>query len=182
MLPENLAYFTVVRTGRSVSLEWQTVNEQNAKGFTLLRKTGGEWETLGFTETRALAGNSSAKLSYAYTDANAFKGITQYRVVQVTADGKQRRSEIRAVKGESQTGNLLLYPNPCTDGRINLLFDDASLKDIVVIDVSGRAVKRLAGIATTTVAIETLPPGFYSVCVIDCAAKETTVLKAAVGR
>lgn len=180
MLPENLAYFTAARTGKSVSLEWQTVNEQNAKGFTLQRKTGDEWETLGFTETKSLGGNSSAKVSYGYTDLNSFKGISQYRVVQVTNDGKQRRSEIRAVKGESQTVNVLLYPNPCTGGRINLLFDNGSLKDILVADAWGRAVKQLAGMATTTVVIENLPPGFYNVCVISRATKETTVLKAVV--
>lgn len=180
LLPENLAYFTAVRSGKTISLEWQTINEQNAKGFAVQRQTAGEWETLAFAVTKALNGNSSAKIAYAYTDANSFKGITQYRIVQVTNDGKQRRSEIRAVKGESQTGNVLLYPNPCTDGRLNLLFDDSSPKDVWITDASGRTVKQLAGMTTTTVVVENLPPGFYTVCVIDRATKETAVLKAVV--
>lgn len=180
LLPENLAYFTAIRAGKSVSLEWQTVTEQNAKGFTVQRKTDGEWETLAFVPTKALDGNSSEKVAYVYTDANSFKGITQYRIVQVTADGKQRRSEIRAVRGESQTGDVLLYPNPCTDGRINLQFAGSSPKDVLITDASGRAVKRLAGIAATTVVIENLRPGFYSVCVVDRTTAERFVLKAVV--
>lgn len=180
LLPENLGYFTALRTGKSVSLEWQTVNEQNSKGFTVQRKTSGDWETLGFAPTRSLNGNSSVKVSYTYSDANAFKGITQYRVTEVTADGKQRRSEIRAVKGESQTGKALLYPNPGTGGRISLVFDDAAAKDILVVDATGRVAKQLDDVTNTTVAIENLVPGFYTIHTVDRATNEVLCIKALV--
>ena len=54
LLPENLAYFTAARTGKIVSLEWQTVNEQHSKGFTVQRKTNGDWEAIAFVETKGL--------------------------------------------------------------------------------------------------------------------------------
>ncbi len=182
LLPENLAYFTANRTGKTVSLDWQTLNEQSSKGFTVQRKTNGDWETIGFAPTKAIDGNSSVKVSYAYGDANTFKGITQYRVTEVTADGKQRRSEIRAVKGENQAAKVMLYPNPCFDGRISLVLDNSSAKDIVVVDVSGRLVKQFNSTTSNTVCIENLQPGFYSVCVVDRATRETIVLKAVVER
>lgn len=182
LLPENLGYFTATRTGKTVTLEWQTVNEQHSKGFTVQRKTSGDWETLGFAPTRSLDGNSSVKVSYAYSDANSFKGITQYRVTEVTADGKQRRSEIRAVKGESQTDKVMLYPNPGTGGRINLVFDDVSAKEILVADAAGRVVKQPGVITGTTVVIENLSPGLYTIRIVDRTTNAVFCIRALVAK
>ena len=181
LLPENLAYFTAARNGKAISLAWQTVNEQHSKGFKVQRRTTGDWETIGFISTRSVDGNSSVKVSYDYADANPFRGVTQYRVIETTADGKERRSEIRAVKGESQANKAVLYPNPSVNGRLNLAFENTLVKDVLITDQSGRLMKQLAGV-TTAIVIENLLPGYYSINIINRGNNESQVLKAVVTR
>lgn len=170
LLPENLAFFKASRDGGAVVLEWQTVNEQNSRGFAVQRKTAGGWEQVAFLQSNS-GGNSSARVSYAYMEINNFRGVTQYRVAEVTNEGKHRWSEIKAVKAEAQTGRLLLFPNPTTDGRINLLFEKSAARSIRINNVTGQVVKEYKS-ADASLLIENLQPGFYTILITDCATGE----------
>lgn len=172
LLPENLAYFTADRIKGSVILQWQTVNEQNSKGFNVQRKTAGGWETVAFVPSNAPNGSSSAKVSYQYTDGNPFKGVSQYQVVETTNDNKKKASEVKAVKGESQSGRITVFPNPCTNGRISLLFDNKSARDVTVADAAARTIKQISGTTESTLTVENLSPGFYFICIIDRTSRE----------
>jgi hypothetical protein len=175
-LPVALSGFTASRNKNMVNLKWQTLSEQNSAGFNVQRNTGGRWVTIGFLPSKS-GGNSSTTHSYELADANSFNGISQYQLVEVSTDGKQRLSEIKVVKGETQSNKVTVYPNPGTDGKVNLVFENSSARDITINDMTGRVVKRFTGITNNTIVVENLPSGFYSAQVVDRSTNEIVTEK-----
>jgi hypothetical protein len=167
-LPVSFTSFTAQRSNSStVKLSWQTATEVNNRGFAVERNTNGTWEQIAFIASQASAGNSSSLLNYSYIDANSTKGISQYRIKQVDLDNKSSYTEIRAVRGIDQPGKIIVYPNPSSDGKVNIVFEDASaIRDVSLIDMSGRTVKQWNGVSNNNLQIDNLVPGFYSLRVV----------------
>lgn len=183
-LPVNLKTFTAARTRSNVTLVWETVTEENNYGFHIQRRIGlGSWVTVGFVPTQAVNGNSFSSLRYEYTENNPTKGITQYRLRQVDIDQKFTYSSIRAVRGEAQKGKTIIYPNPTNDGRVNVVFEDANvIRNIQLMDMSGRMLKQWRNISNNTIEIDNLTPGFYSVRIENTDTGEQTVEKIVVNK
>jgi hypothetical protein len=57
-------------------------------------------------------------------DNNSANAVTQYRLRAVDFDGSSKFSEIRSVRGEGQANRIILYPNPSTDGKVKVVFED----------------------------------------------------------
>ena len=167
-LPVSFSSFTAQRnSATTVKLFWQTATEVNNRGFAVERNTNGTWEQIAFISSQALGGNSSSLLNYSYIDANSAKGISQYRVKQIDLDNKSSYTEIRAVRGIDQPGKIIIYPNPSSDGKVNIVFEDATaIRDVSLIDMNGRTVKQWNGVSNNNIQIENLVPGFYSLRVI----------------
>ncbi|MBD0332158.1 MAG: T9SS type A sorting domain-containing protein, partial [Chitinophagaceae bacterium] len=173
-LPVQFKSFTAARTKQNVSLKWQTVTEQNNKGFYVQRNTNGTWQNIAFVPSQAIGGNSEQLLSYQYNDVNAAKGINQYRIQQIDLDSRARFSEVRSVRGEAQIGKLIVYPNPSTTGKVSISFDDNNnLKNVLISDISGRVVKQWRNVSTNSLQLENLENGYYNVQVTDLALSET---------
>jgi hypothetical protein len=172
-LPVTFASFAASRNNQTVALKWETASEQNNRGFYVQRNINGEWKDVAFVFSRAEGGNSSDILSYEYKDANALKTVSYYRILQVDLDGKGRYSETRIVKGlEEANDKLLLFPNPGTNGKINLLFNgETSAKDVIVYDAHGRVVKTFKNVVSNNLIIDQLKPGVYNVQVKNTAAQ-----------
>ncbi len=167
ILPVDFSLFTATRQNNNVLLNWETAMEENNTGFQVQRNTGAGWKNLAFVTTKAEYGNSTSKLSYGHTDVNTFSGITQYRLQQVDIDGKSKYSEIRAVKGNLQTGRTIIYPNPSSNGSFNIAFDNvSSLKNVYVSDVSGRTLKQWKNVANN-LQVTDLAPGVYTLRIVD---------------
>jgi hypothetical protein len=168
-LPVTFKSFTATRTSKTnVLTKWETVTEVNNNGFSVQRNMGSnKWETVTTLNSQAQAGNSSAVLTYTFNDLNSNKGITQYRIKQTDIDAREKFSEIRAVRGDAQNSKMIVYPNPSSDGQVNIVFDskDGS-RDISLTDMSGRIVKQWNGIATNTIRIENLVTGIYTLRVV----------------
>ena len=167
-LPVSFSSFTVQRSNAStVKLSWQTATEINNRGFAVERNTNGVWEQIAFIASQASAGNSSSLLNYSYTDANSAKGISQYRIQQIDIDNKSSYTEIRVVRGIDQPGKIIVYPNPSSDGKVNIVFEDmVAIRDVSLIDMNGRTVKQWNGVSNNNLQIENLVPGFYSLRVV----------------
>ncbi|HEX3165129.1 MAG TPA: T9SS type A sorting domain-containing protein [Chitinophagaceae bacterium] len=178
-LPVKLMSFTADRNRSNVDLKWVTSIEENSKGFEVERKIGyGSWETIGFVDSKARNGNSSSPLSYEFLDVNTTKGISQYRLKEVDIDGKQAYSMIRSVRGESQKSNTIIYPNPSGDGKVNVVFEDASsIHDVSLIDVSGKTLKQWKGVTNNNIRIDNLNAGFYTVRIVNIETGEQVVEK-----
>jgi hypothetical protein len=186
-LPVNFKSFTAARNKNLVALKWTTASEQNNLGFEIQRLIGGgSWQTVSFVPSQAATagGNSSSDLSYSYSDVNATKGMTQYRIRQIDIDQRSKYSEIRAVRGDGQNGKTIIYPNPAAGGgRINVVFEDAdAIRDVSLIDLNGRLVKQWKNITNNNLQIENLTPGFYNLKVIVRETGEQTIEKIVVNK
>lgn len=186
VLPVKLVYFNAARSGSNVNLTWQTSIEENSKGFDIQRFTGSAsgWQTIGFIPTQAVNGNSSTALNYQFTDFNnTTKGITQYRLKQVDKDNRSSYSLIRSVRGDGQKGKTIVYPNPSSDGKVSIIFEDVNgPRDISVMDVSGRVVKQMKGVTNNNIVIENLNAGFYTVRIVNIETGDQTVEKFVVNK
>lgn len=163
-LPVSFVSFNATRSASNVNISWSTASEQNNNGFAIERNIGGVWSEVAFVPTQAQFGNSDVLLNYAFTDLNTTKGITQYRIKQLDFNGKSKYSEIRSVRGDGQDVKLTVYPNPTSDGKVNIAFDDQKgVRNVSVLDMSGRTVRQMNGITNNNITIENLMPGMYTI-------------------
>jgi hypothetical protein len=181
-LPVQFNAFTATRSQSNVALKWATIWEQNSAGFAVERNTNGTWQQVAYVPTQAPNGNSSDLLNYQHIDANNNKGISQYRIKQVDLDGKSKYSEIRTVRGESQVGQVIVFPNPSYDGKVNVSFEDAATRDISVLDMSGRMIRQIKGVSTNSITMENLAPGMYTMRIFIPATGEQVVAKIVVNK
>jgi hypothetical protein len=183
ILPVSFKSFTATRNQTNVLLKWETATELNSNGFAIERNIRGTWEQVAFVSSLATGGNSSEALAYLYVDLNNVKGITQYRIRQVDFDNKSKYSDIRAVRGEGQAGNTIVFPNPSFDGRVSIVFDDASLiRNASLSDMSGRILKQWKGITNNNIQIDNLTPGMYSLKIVVPETGEQSVQKIIVSK
>ncbi|MEO6252520.1 MAG: T9SS type A sorting domain-containing protein [Ferruginibacter sp.] len=182
-LPVNFKSFKATRTSsQNVLVNWVTATELNNRGFYVQRLTNGTWQNISFVPTRATNGNSSGDLSYSFTDLNNYKGISQYRIVQVDIMGSQKLSEISIVRGE-QGGKMIVFPNPSFDGNATIVFEDQnSSRDISLIDMTGRVVKQWTNVNNNSLRMENLMPGFYNIRVFNKSTGEQAVEKLIVNK
>lgn len=184
-LPVSLKAFNARRNKSTVQLTWETVTESMNKGFQVERRTGNKsWEIIAFVDSKAEGGNSNALLAYSYIDGNTYSGITQYRLRQVDMDGKATYSEIRSVRGEQQSGRTILYPNPSSDGAVNVVFEEegASRRDIFVSDMSGRILKQWKGYTNNSLLVDNLGSGMYTIRIVNKETGEQVAEKLIVNR
>jgi len=151
ILPVNFKSFTASRANSANSLKWTTASESNNKGFYVQRFFNGQWENLIFIASKAEGGNSGADLNYTYNDVFNFKGVVQYRILQVDLDGQSKYSQVRSVSNGSASASILVYPNPASvNGSISIVFSDVNtLFDVQVLDNSGRLVKEYNAVRST---------------------------------
>jgi hypothetical protein len=169
---------SVNRVKQQVAVQWQTASEQDVRGFNILRQTDENgWKVIQFVPSQAAGDYSSQLLSYQYLDAYLAKGISQYLIQEVNNSGKTTLSEVKVVRGEEQAAKLTIYPNPTTNGKAVVAFAKASIRDVIVSDVSGRVVRQLKNITTSNAVIDQLSNGFYNMQVIDRSTNETTVVR-----
>lgn len=182
-LPVEFKSFTAVRNRSTVALKWETASEQNNSGFAVERNVNGNWEQIGWVPTQAQNGNSDVMLVYTFNDINNTKGISQYRIRQVDIDAKSKLSETRSVRGDGQIGKTIVYPNPSNNGKVNILFEDASVtREVSVSDMSGRVVRQMKGITNNNITIENLNPGMYTVRIVAIETGEQVVEKVVVNK
>ena len=185
-LPVSLKSFTAARNQQSanVVLKWTSSTEINNLGFEIQRNMGNDnWQTIGFVNSQAPAGNSISDINYSYDDFNNSKSVSQYRLRQIDMGAKIRYSEIRSIRGLDQKGGIIIYPNPTSDGKINIVFEDKNtVKDLSVSDLSGRIVKQLKNITTNSIQIDNLTPGMYTLRIVVPATGEQTVEKIIVNK
>jgi len=161
-----------------VSINWTTAQEDNSKGFNVQKYVNGEWKTIAFVFSQSVNGTSTSPLSYSYTDQNSEKGVTQYRIQQVDLDGKFALSDIRAIRGDGSLSKIVVYPNPSSDGKVNVVFEDnLGVRDVQVSDMQGKVIKSFKGITNNILVIERLTTGFYTIKVTNRTTAASSVQK-----
>ncbi|GEM_PF-819980 len=183
-LPVTLKSFTASRNRSHVTLKWETATEINNSDFELQRKIGyGNWVTVATIPTKAVNGFSNSPLSYEYADFNNTNGVSQYRLKQNDVDGKYSYSQIRTVRGEGQKGKTIIYPNPSSDGKVNIVFEDINgIRDVSLMDMSGRVIKQWKGVTNNNITVDNLNVGFYTVRIVNTETGEQVVEKIVVNK
>lgn len=182
-LPVNFKSFTAIRNRNNVNLKWETIFEQNSKGFYIEKNIGNNWEQVAYISSQASNSNSADLLTYSYTDLNNAKGITQYRIKQIDIDYRARYSEIRSVRAEGQTIKTVIYPNPTNDGSVNIVFDEVNaFRDVLLMDMSGRTIRQWKRVTNNNLQIENLNSGVYSLRIFNSETGEQTIEKIVVNK
>jgi hypothetical protein len=162
---------------KAVRLTWQTASEQNNAGFYVQRRPGndGDWQRLGFVESKAAGGTTSEPQSYRFQDTSlpyAADTLT-YRLRQVDTDGTAHRTDAvsLALGAPGQLDLEAPVPNPASE-RATLRFAvpeglQAEEVRIGVYDLLGRQVatvadgRREAGRHEQQMDLSGMPSGTY---------------------
>ena len=104
--------------GNKIDLQWNVNNEVAMREYVLERSL----DRINFTTlSRATAANTGAARSYSDADANYFKGDNFYRVKAIGLAGNVEYSSILKINGGGQTQEIMVYPNPVSDKKVNIL-------------------------------------------------------------
>lgn len=177
-LPVSLLSFKGNRNGNNVTLKWTTSNEDNNAGFEIQRLVNGEYKTVGYVNSKN--GTSDLQVNYQFTEMNYVNAVSWYRLVQVNMDGSRKILPSLAIRGLEDLKKMLIYPNPGI--AVNVLFGSSSLRDITVVDLSGKLLKRWSNYSDDNITISGLLPGMYMLRVIDRRTKAQTVSKILINR
>ncbi|WP_118976761.1 SdrD B-like domain-containing protein [Taibaiella koreensis] len=165
-LPVTLLSFNAKRQGSAALLSWTTASEVNNRGFAIERSkdaTGG-WINIGFVESLAPGGNSSAPLEYNFVDSKPLSN-NFYRLKQTDLDGRYVYSLVRQISFGLDK-QITISPNPASNyitvGGLS------GMETIKVYDVTGRLIrKEKAAGSTVAITLDGLPRGTYHVAIIS---------------
>ena len=178
-LPIKISSFYTKRNGNNVTLNWKSETEINAKEFIIERNMGNGFAAIG----TIAALNNAEGASYSFVDNNNSKTVSEYRLKLVDLDATFKLSETRAVKGTGAVSDFTVYPNPSSNGRVNVVFEDGSVsREVSVMDMSGRMVKQYRAVTNNNITIDNLTPGMYSIRIFVPATGEQVVEKIVVNK
>lgn len=147
-LPVTIISFSGYKDGSRNQLKWTTASESDNRGFEIQRSADGiNYSVIGFVNSLAPGGNSSAQLNYTFTDNNPASDKQYYRLRQEDLNGRQKFSSIVLIR-DSKPGVVKLdglFPNPATT-NVNVIVAAAKKENITlhVTDLVGRNIMQLA--------------------------------------
>lgn len=167
LLPVKWLSVSAETQNEDVLVKWSTASEKNNAGFTIERSADAkEWETVG---TAVPAGYSNVVNNYTFDDVKPFSqnaNMLYYRIKQTDKNGDVSYSRIVNVTYNVQAKvNVGVYPNPAKD-ILHVSGQSALTNSLVeVYDMYGKLIltgKAEAGSTSTTINIESLPNGVYT--------------------
>ena len=119
-LPVELINFDANLKDGKVYLDWKTASEINNDFFEVQRSEDGkDWPVIG-----EVTGNGTINevVSYGFIDKSPLFGQSYYRLRQVDFDGQFEYSPTVSINNsfEGQRMEVILFPNPTSQGNINL--------------------------------------------------------------
>lgn len=171
-LPVELTRLSATFRRDEVLLKWQTASETNNAGFEVQRKskTEGNWQNVGFVESKAPGGSTTQPRSYQYTDRDlpyAADSLT-YRLKQVdTGGGARLTDEVTIERDVDEVQLLSTYPNPVrSQATVRYALPEKQEVSIRLYDVLGRRVRTVVraeqgGRHERRLDVGSLPSGVY---------------------
>ena len=185
-VPVMLMNFVGERRNKINHLFWTTASEINSKGFEIQRSSNGmSFNTIEFTSSKSVNGNSVSALNYEFLDENTPNVTAYYRLKQINLDGSFKLSNMIKIKGDGQSEITFSnsFPNPVKD-KLNVVVSITQSENltILVCDLAGKVVimkneKITKGDNSIALNIESLSSGSYIIkfiCVNGC---EKTIQK-----
>jgi hypothetical protein len=175
VLPVNIIRFTGFRNGQRNELEWTTSCEAGCAGFEVQRSADGfRFNTLQRVNSLAPNGNSSAPISYSFSDEQPGPTRWFYRLRQLDGSGGSRYSATIRIEGKGfGTNELTLFPNPAqNEVRITTKGQRGILR---ITDLSGKVLMQqpvAEGNPAPSLAVGSLANGQY---IIEFISEEKTI-------
>ena len=164
VLPITLGFFHVIDEENSLSIEWQTITEENFDFFSIERSEDGE----NFYEIGTVPGhgNSNDPIDYSFVDENPLFGTSFYRLNAIDYDGTYEKFQIISVVFVPDEMQISVYPNPGNGKNTTLILglpSEAKIKTLSVWNVSGEQVlEKSLGIGKNEIDFkQSLGKGFY---------------------
>ncbi len=169
-LPLNIISFSATENQNGVQLLWKADNESSVDHYEIERSADG-WNFTTISQQKKSA-NSSGPNSYTYTDIPTAQSSQTlfYRVKQVDMDGHYSYSKTLAIKRNTLSREVSIYPNPVSDHLyINISGKQNSIAILSVWNAAGvkvisQQLNLAAGNNSFSVnGIERLPEGIYQI-------------------
>ncbi|MCA0389710.1 MAG: T9SS type A sorting domain-containing protein [Bacteroidetes bacterium] len=111
LVPVELTSFSADVYANKVVLNWSTATETNNRGFSVEKKTTGNWEKIGFVNGN---GTTTKTHSYSFIDNDNTAGKVYYRLNQIDLDGTSSFSKVVEVDLSTPNDYSLSqnFPNP----------------------------------------------------------------------
>ncbi|RYE13294.1 MAG: T9SS type A sorting domain-containing protein, partial [Sphingobacteriales bacterium] len=145
---------------RKVQLQWTTVSEINARGFSILRSADGiNFSSIGFINSAGINGGGS---NYSFTDAAPLPGKSFYRLQLTDADNQFSLSDIRMIE-VLRANEISFFPNPAQtvlNIKAAIPLINAQLR---ISNAAGQNVvqQQLHGAGNFSINVASLTPGIY---------------------
>ncbi len=140
-LPVSLLSFTATLNNKAVDLNWSTATETNTKNYNIQRSYNGmQFQNVGSVNA---AGNSSKKIDYHFTDADALQTSANkifYRLQITDNDGKITFSGVASVNILPGGNVLVVYPNPVKGQLFFRTNKDENIATVRISTVNGKTV------------------------------------------
>jgi hypothetical protein len=164
-LPLKMGEFTASKQAAGITLNWETLHEQNTASFNVERSGNG----LDFTAIGKVAakGYSASKEQYNFTDAAPLAGTNYYRLKLVDADNRASYSQTIVIKNSNTLVNIEVFPNPVSDLlQVQLPTKQNGPANIIITDADGKIVftkpvQLSIGNNATSIPVHQLPNGVY---------------------
>ncbi|MEJ7627195.1 MAG: T9SS type A sorting domain-containing protein [Ferruginibacter sp.] len=153
-LPLRLLSFTAGKCNNNVCLQWKTADEINVSYFEIERSEDG----ITFEKIKVQSAQNTTIATYNTIDKDVLTGIVYYRLRSVDLDGKFSFSKIVKLDFSKQF-TVQISPNPATN-RIYIQGAE-NFKQIEIVDVNGRVIKKLGSSADNYYNVQFLPSGLY---------------------
>ncbi|MGN7886849.1 leucine-rich repeat domain-containing protein [Dyadobacter sp. 22481] len=155
-LPVTLVSFEGKSESNQTKLTWKTTSETNNKGFEIERSADARtFEKIGFVDG---SGDTKDDQFYHFTDLSPL-ATCYYRLKQLDYDGKSEYSKI--IKLKRSDAVFKIYPNPASYEVIASGFE--GVKDLQVVNETGRIVLKTQADAGKPVSVQSLKPGLYTI-------------------
>jgi hypothetical protein len=171
VLPVKLTSFGADSKNGVVSLKWSSESEINFNGYQIEMNDGTGFKSIG----TVLAKNNGSANNYSFQYNSLSKQSVQFRLKLIDIDGKFTYSNTALVKGDGQSFDFNIYPNPSTSENTNILVSGISNAGrIQIIDMTGKVLKTLV-VNSNNVKVGYLPTGVYMVKLSNTATAEQVI-------
>jgi hypothetical protein len=161
LLPIKLKSFNSTYKNNAVTLNWQSIYENNFDFYQLEKSTdASQFTTIATIKGKSINGNAA---DYSFTDASIVKDKQYYRLKMVNKDGSFTYSQVIASSSKSSL-EISLYPNPVNNLLIVTHPQLSESGTLQIFNQEGKLVKSSntqIGAAQTSVDVESLNKGFY---------------------
>jgi hypothetical protein len=143
-------------TDRSITVQWKVANETNIQQYEVQRSADGNHFT-GIVTTIPTGNNGIVE--YREKDLSPLSADNYYRIKATGLGGQVQYSAIVKVGAQKQIPSISVYPNPVTNGQVQLYFtqQQAGKYQVQLSTISGQVLLEKTVDVNSAVQLQTIP-------------------------